>query len=332
VNVAVCWWPPGPAPGGRTQAIRGNTRGFQAAGHDVDLWYKPEITDGEMPDDDYDLILTPFIDTMWGDTSAHVHLQLGGYGPPDLDDEAVRNVVDAADTVSVLDTRLAYHYQDRVGLDPADARVIPNPPNVDLFDAQPWGSTSGYAMIPKVGGPYKSAQRASDLAAKTPDVTYWTRTDENTGLAGNVLTAAPVPLSAMPADYGRAELVVNPAKREGLPNVAFEAMLSERPYVAPRKATAEIQLLPAAALDPDDFGAPASWWRDHTLDYEPGDHLVPADDAYLPNAVLDLLHDRDRRKDVGRRGREWVEQTFGTGEDRWDWTSKAEAIVSVTDG
>lgn len=325
MKVCLSWWRPGHRPGGRAQAIRGNVRGFLEAGHDVDLWFRDDLlADPDAVEANYDLLVVPYIDVAI-DMEIPVHLQLGGYGNPDLDGAVIERALEAATSVSVLDPRLAFHYADRAGLDLNRARVIPNAPNVDLFEPLDAYLEGGHVLAPKVGGPYKRPEILNGIARSTPAITY--RTFAGTDpppVATNVVIRPAVPLSGMPDVYEAASVVLNPSVREGLPNVAFEAFASQRPFVSTPRGIALLQTIPEGVLDAGDFGLTAAAFTDayRPLFYE-GDHYKTAARSHLPDLVSDLMRDRRRRHELAERGRAWIDALD------YSWRDKAGRIVEA---
>lgn len=85
-----------------------------------------------------------------------------------------------------------------------------------------------------------------------------------------------------------ADLVVLPSLTEGLPNVALEAHAASVPVVATAVG-----------------GTP-----EVVVDNVTGRLVPAADPSALAGAIVDVLRDEDRRKAMGRRGREHVEEHF----------------------
>lgn len=340
LRVAIGWWRSSEPPGGASQAIRGNVKAFRDAGHDVTLYYDNQMALLESHLDRYDLVLTPYL---WADqyrnlsafaeADARFVLQIGGFGNMDRDVRLLARTIAAADLVTVLDPSPALHYNEQVDLPLDEVLVIPNAPNLDVFDPQPVEATEGFVLSPKVGAFHKTGALLAGTAQSTPAITYEAHVKrprdygEATGFQnpGNVHLKPPVPFSAMPSRYRDAVMVFNAAERETLPNVCFEAMMSERAYVAYREAVAMIQTIPD--LDPGDFGANVEWFMDeYQSRFYAGDHLylVPDPDT-LPEAVRGLYTAEEERWAIAARGREWV-AALGR---EYDWARKAELIVDA---
>lgn len=325
--VAIAWWQPMYGAGGRSQAIRGNVTGFLEAGCDVDLYLGDDrFSDLEARADEYDLILLPFISASI-ETETHVHLQIGGYGPPDVDVDAFANCAGLADTVSVLDAALATYFHEAAGLDLDVARVIPNAPNTDLFPPRGHNEEQGQVFVPKVGGPYKSPDLLRQTASQTPAIGYEAiAANGSIQSPSNVRVRPALPLDSMPDRYAAASAVYNPSSQEGLPNVAFEAFLTCRVYLARPRSIALVQTVPAADLDADDFGLAATeWLESYRTSIYTGDHYVTAADALMPRVIAFLMDHPERRAAIGDAAGEWVE-AFD-----FNWTDKAERILALAD-
>lgn len=288
--------------------------------------------------EEFDLVSTSYLFAnqyrdvdAFAEASTHFLLQVRGYGNPDQPDERLERVLEAADTVTVLDPGVAQFYSHLMDLE--EVSVVPNPPNLELFDAQDPDASEGFVLTPKTGSLHKSGAILAQTAAQTPAVTYEAHIKRpqdflqatNGQKPGNIHLKPPVPFTAMPRRYRDSLLVFNAAERETLPNVCYEALMSQRPYVAYRDAAATLQTIPD--LDTDDFGLTAQAFLEKYLDQMyAGDHLyLVSDQTTLPQAISQLLDDRDEREAVARRGREWVESTF----QDYGWKEKAETLVEV---
>lgn len=328
MKVALTWWGPSFTAGGRTQAIRGNVSGFRDAGHVVDVYWREELGRLRESADDYDLIVTPYVDTTI-DTSAHVHLQIGGSGDPDAEPDDFTPSFQAANTISVLDPRLALHFCQFADLDLRASTIIPNAPNLELFPRQPFDEAEGTVLCPKIDDRYKRANILNKVASHTRDVSYRAHAPSPPpALMPNVTKYGYVPLSAMPRLYAEASMVFNPSHREGLPNVAFEAFLSGRPFVTTPNGIGLLQTIPKDELDPGDFGRNSyEFIETYRGLFNRGDHYVTAAPEQLTQVIPDLLYDRDTAQEMAISGLEWVEQLG----KRYTWEAKAEAIVGQVD-
>lgn len=94
--------------------------------------------------------------------------------------------------------------------------------------------------------------------------------------------------SDMPAVYAQSHIVVLPSYTEGVPTVLLEAAASGRPVVA-----TDIPGCRAAVKDG-----------------ETGILVPPRDSQALAKAIGRLIHDPRRRREMGRRGRQLMEQRF----------------------
>lgn len=334
MKVAITHWSIGEPPGGASQRIRGDVKGFVEAGHDVDLYYHDELQRLEERMEDYDLVSTPYLFAdQYHDLDAyedtHHHLQIGGFGNTRKDPNLIKQTVESADSVSVLDPNPALFYADQIDLDLQETTLIPNPPNKELFEPQPWDATDAYIFTPKIGAYHKTGQILQYVAAGNPTHVFEAHVKHieivNQYVERwpmNVHLKPPVPFSFMPMRYMGSELVLNAAERETLPNVAYEAMMSGRPYVSTEDAAAFIQKI--QDLDSDDFGSSVDWFLGEHPDHTDPNHLVSVEDTErLDMVVGELMDNRDRRKRLGERGVEWVSDVFG----EWGWREKAELIV-----
>lgn len=329
MRLAVSWWDP--TTGGSQQAIRGNTRALQDAGHDVDLYLASQIGQLEAHADEYDAVVIPYVH-YHGDLAAfddtHLHLQLGGY-PAEPQPAATQQSLQAADTVSCLDPSILGYYQQWLDIDIASVALIPNPPNRALFDRQPAKDAGEHALVVKLGSAQKGAGELYDIAKAARTETFVVHhTGENGApdLPDNVWLRPPVPFVAMPRQYGRARLVVNPSTQDVLPNTAFEAFLSGRPYVCRPEAIGQVQSIPAAALEPGEFGRSVDWWHGvHRAAIGAGEHVVLCEEPEeFGQAILELVtNDREWRR-VVEAADEWLE-SWGA----WDWESKGHALTAV---
>lgn len=341
LDVAISWWSPSEPPGGSSQAIRGNVKAFVDAGHDVELYWHDQMALLESRADRYDLVLVPYLwANQYRDLEAyrdtHLHLQIGGYGNPENDHRLMTRVLEAADSVSVLDVGPAQFYDEVDGMVLDDVAVIPNAPNADLFEPQPADATEGFVFTPKTGAYHKTGRLLAYTASRLPMTTFEAHLkrpqdfNRATGAQkpANVHLKPPVPFPAMGTRYREALMVFNAAERETLPNVCYEAMLSERAYVGYREAAAKLQTVPD--LDADDFGLSAADWLDeYRADVYAGDHLwLVSRQDQLPRAVEALLQDDAERRRVATAGREWIENALGD----YTWERKAELIVECMDG
>lgn len=331
LTIALSWWGPQPTPGGRAQAIRGNAMGLFEAGHDVDLYWRRDINVLGTHADEYDLIIIPYFDVQL-DTDTHVHLQVGGYDNPDAGADYFNEAFAAADSISLLDPRLALHFAEFTALDLEGCTIIPNAPNASVFEPMP-RETQGRVLIPKIGGPYKNAEIANEIARGADDVMFEALVGADPPrLMPNIIKRPAVPLSSMPQRYEQADLVVNPSEREGLPNVAFESFMTERMFMATPDGIGLLQTLPRDRIEAaiGDFGtANAAWFVDEYRDeFNEGDHYVTASPGHLTDAIPEFLDDPDSRWATAERGRAWIE-AFAS---EYDWTTKAERLVEVALG
>lgn len=313
MNIALSWWTP--TNGGSQQAIRGNYMGLEKLGHDVDIYWHTILDRLEASIDQYDLVILPYAfysrdARILKEADAHVHLQLGGWGANDFN--RLARMADVADTISTLDPQLYRAFSERApSLTEQDVRVIPNPPNFELFDKTPTGDVY---FTPKVGDKHKEGQWLRQIAEEHDDKMFVANAtgDVNSRLPDNVEIRPPVPFTWMPEIYREARAVVNPAQREGLPNTCFEAFLTATPYVAVEEdGIGDIQTLPEPPVD--DFGLTVSEFMDkHAEDVGTGDHYARTVDEATP--------------DVGDAGREWAESWLI---EQWSWKEKMEQIVEL---
>lgn len=327
MRVALSWWPPQPSPGGRSQAIRGNVVGFLEAGHDVDLYWSSEVDDLRDRAGEYDLIVAPYYDVFFDDVDTPHLLQMGGWDSPDRDPGYFKEAFMKADILASIDPALVEHFQDLVDLDPSSVAIVPNAPNRDLFDVQDHDREEGFVLVPKIGGPYKSADLLNQVAGRSHDTLYEAHVGgEPPALYPNVTKRPGVPLSSMPDRYARASIVLNPSERETGPNVAVESFLSERPFVATPGGIGHLLTLPKEEIETFTPGLPAAdYLSTPTQEAAAGNHFLTAPPEALPEMIQELMFDVEERRALARRGREWVEA--------WDysWADKAAALVDLVD-
>lgn len=342
MKVAITHWSAGQPPGGASQRIRGDVIGFLDAGHDVDLYFHNELQELEQNAGNYDLVCTPYIFAdqyydldAYSDT--HLHLTIGGYGNTQKNPRLIKQICETADTVSVLDPGPALYYNEQIELPLDTTHVIPNPPNKGLFKIEPWNEREGYVLTPKIGAWHKKGTMLAEVAAQNGTHVFETHvkhiqfvTQDVNRYPNNVHLKPPVPFSYMPQRYRGAEIVFNAAEKETLPNVCFEAMMSGRPYVSTHDAVALVQSHPE--LDGGDFGSSVEWFVEeygeavYNFDHDP-DHLVIRERSELPDAIGELMDDVEKRGDLARAGKRWLDRAYGD----YDWTDKAELIADQVD-
>lgn len=328
MKVALSWWQP--SAGGSRQAIRGNCRALRAVADEVDLYWLEELGSADL--DQYDVTVVPYIQLTgqvapdaFADT--HLHLQLGGYAP-DPDPRAIQATVRAADTISALDPSIVRAYGDAVDF-PTDAiGVVPNPPNWALFETHPIDAAEGWVLAPQASKAVADAPGVDALAERTPGIRYETHGTGVTGAPDNVVVRPPVPLTAMPGRYRQASVVAVPGPYDVLPNTAFEAFLSGRPYVCDERALGRVQSLPADVLDPEAFGTSVASFDDRFGDdYGAGEHYVGCDGprTIATEAKRLATGDRDAAPLVSKSV-EWLAAWGG-----WDWPAKGRALRAMID-
>ncbi|MFB6073618.1 MAG: hypothetical protein ABEJ89_01240 [Haloarculaceae archaeon] len=318
-------------PGTLSLEARGDVRGFERAGHDVTLYYDTDRQRLAADADGYDLVVLTSLATTVETGDAHLHHQIGGYGPQEMDPRLVANTFANADTVSMLDPAIANKapWFQAIDADPDEVAVIPSPPNPDLFPAQPREASDGTVLIPNLGDEYAPDGRCARIVRHTPTITYRAHASGvSHALPSNVQRFPPVPVSAAPDRYAGAELVFNPAQAAALPDACYRAFCSERAYVSAPEAIGGLQSLPAEVIDTAAFGESVAWWRDtYRASYFEGDHYAVADAQSLPDVLSTLMEDRQQRWELAERGREWIESVF----DGWGWREKAEALVALAE-
>lgn len=300
-RVLFAWW--APSNGGSQQAFVCNHDGLAGAGHEVAVFTDRSLDTMVSKAAGADWALVPFVfypevvEALAERT--HVHLQIGGYGADDWD--AAERSIEAADSVSVLDPHLA----QRFGV--VGEPWIPNPPNRQMFSAQPV-PPDGYVLVPKQaeGGGLGEARRTVE---EHPDTDFVVRGSSFPDPPDNVTIKPKAPLSWMPEVYAGAKAVLNPHGPEGLPNVAYESFLTGTPYVCLHgEGIGHTQK--AAEPPVGRIGEPCA---DVLVDVPAnGDHYARDLESADP--------------EVGCAGREWVERWFESG---WTWVSKAEAVADV---
>jgi glycosyltransferase involved in cell wall biosynthesis len=333
MDIALTWWQI--SAGGSRQAIRGNVRAFEQAGHDVDLYLGNETDQLEQAarNGDYDAVVMPYIH-YHGDWSAyentHVHLQLGGY-PAEDKPALTKAAIENADTVSALDPTIVSHFQDFWPLDPSKIALVPNPPNRDLFARHPRTAASDHVLVPKLGSPQKAVDELAEIAAASPTIEYHALytgdSPQPPHIGPNVLHQPSVPFTQMPNQYRDALVVANPSKKDVLPNTAFEAWLSGRPYVCRESAIGYVQSIPAEYLNTNHWGkSVVQWYVEFEDEIGTGEHYIDHDDndAAIGESVHTLATNPEKWERVVSAADDWLD-AWGD----WDWQSKGEALTAV---
>lgn len=340
LKVAVPWWTPR-SVGGSQQAIRGNVRGFLHMGADVDLYVIGNWQDAlPIADraDEYDLILWPFLQEglETDDGEGHVHSPIGGFGPADLDGELAARTFDMADSVSFLDPKLAVYFEDLAGVDLSECYHLLNPPNWDLFERRYTGRGHGHVLVPKVGGSHKTGQHLATVASNALDIAFETsvvqpvsagQVSAPPNLPGNVRIRAGVPYTAMDDRYREASVVFNCSEREAGPNVAYEAFLTGRPFVATPGGIGHHKSKAADTVDMSDVGAPMDYYLEKHRDTfytGAGEHYRAADPDDLHVHLRELLEDEEAWRSVNKAAGKWLDALVG-----YDWQARAETIVAI---
>jgi len=310
---------------------RGNVRGFQQAGHDVTLYYESDLPRLATQTDKYDLVILTYLDKTIEASDTHLHHQIGGFGPQDMDPRLIANTFQNADTVSMLDPAIPQKAPWFQILDVAtdDVAMIPSPPHSDLFPEQSPEDSDGTVLIPNLGEEYAPDRRCTRIVRHTPMITYRAYARAvNHSLPGNVQRYPPVPVSALPQKYTSTDLVFNPAQVEALPGTCYRAFCSKRAHVSATEAIGALQTLPADVFDTSEFGASVAWWQDtYNGSYFQGDHYFSVDTEGLPDLLSNVIDDHESRWQVADSGRKWVESVFGD----WGWKEKAETLVELTE-
>lgn len=334
MKIGLTWW--APSAGGSRQAVRGNHRALSAAGHDVTLRTLQDHRqlESEARRGRYDAVVMPYLHYP-GDLSAyadtHLHLQIGGLPASPQPDLTMRSI-EAADTVSVLDPSILREFAFDAAAAPAEFSVIPNPPNRELFTRQDATASGEYVFVAKLGGSQRGESDIGAVARAAPNERFAARYtgDRLPSLPPNVTLYPPVPLTAMPNQYAQSRIVLNPSAEDVLPNTAFEAFLSGRPYIAREAALGDIQSLPADVLDPSAFGLPCAAWLDRFGDaVGAGEHVVTGDSpAALAAAVGDIMSNDQHWAAIVAAADEYLDAWVG-----WDWQAKGETLTAcIEDG
>jgi hypothetical protein len=323
MKVAVMWWQM--SSGGTQQAIRGNVKAFD----DVDLYLGNEVERLEECASEYDFVLTPFVHydrnlEAYDDT--HLHLQFGGY-PSEAQIKKTQRMVNYVDSMSALDPSiLTDFYCQHLDIDLNNVSLIPNPPNWELFDSRTFESSDASVMIPKVGSEQKNVGEVTEMAkaARTEHFKMNYVGDSRIDMPDNVTPMPRVPFTEMPSRYEDSLVVANPSTLDVLPNTAYEAFLSHRPYVCRTEALGDVQSIPASELDPDEFGMSVQQWLDeHTYDINDGDHFMSGDNGTaLGNHVFKLMTDLELWHDVTDAADKWLYAWA-----RWNWKDKGELLL-----
>jgi hypothetical protein len=320
-----------PQAGELALEVQGDIRGFQAAGHDVTVYYETDLPTLAGETEEYDLIVLPYLDKTIQTGDTHLHHQIGHFGPQDLDPRLIANTFAKADTVSVTDPAVPEKapWFQLLEASTADVAMVPSPPPMDLFPAQDPGDSDGTALIPNLGAEYAPDRRCAAIVRHTPMVTYRAHaTALDHTLPTNVHRYPPVPVASMPSKYARAEVVFNPAQAEPLSSPCYRAFCSGRAQVSANEAIGALQTLPASVVEPDAFGSTVAWWQDtYQASFFEGSHYFSSTTDDLQDVLTMVMEDRELRREVATRGREWVDTVFG----EWGWQEKAETLVALSD-
>lgn len=328
MNVAIAWWPI--TSGGSQQAVRGNVKAFIDAGHDVDVYPGAPMQILENLGDHHDLLVVPFIqyDGNWEQLTEdiHVHLQAGGF-PKDIEEEKLARSFEYADTVSVLDpSMLDLYVGEIIDVDYDDIALIPNPPNRDLFERSPREEAGERFLASRVGSFQKGDNELHEVANHAPTEEFFAHhvSGAGTDKPRNVTYYPVVPWTSMPRKYRQAYGIINPCKKDILPNTAFEAFMTGRPYITRASAIGHIQAVPPDHLDPTEFGVSVEEWQDrHGEAVGDGTHFYASQDpAELGNACFEVATDEELWAEMVEAGFEYLDAWEG-----WGWKEKADTII-----
>lgn len=339
MKIAVLWWSPSVPPGGASQAIRGNVCGFDSAGHDVHLYYREHITELEERAHEYDIVFSPLLySDDYGNLSnyedTHLHVQIGGYGSHKKKLDRFVEVAEAADTISCLDPNpvLNHFNQADTGV---DIHVIPNAPNIDLFAESPEWADKGFVLVPKIGSDHKTGNILATIASKCDVVTFETHVRDmetvhqslEVEMPGNVKMRPPVPFTQMQRRYDECSIVMSSSERETLPNVAFEAFITGKPYVCTMSSIGMIQTLPI--IDTSDFGTSVDWFmQQYESEFYSGKHAaVIGNTSIMDECIHYLMRNREERAEMAQRGKAWVSKNFS----EYSWKTKAQKIIELVE-
>jgi glycosyltransferase involved in cell wall biosynthesis len=126
------------------------------------------------------------------------------------------------------------------------------------------------------------------IVGRGADESHLRRLSEQLAVAGHVHFAGYVPDSELPAYYEACELFAMPSFGEGFGLVYLEAMYHAKPCIAGRRdAAAEV-----------------------VVDGQTGLLVEPGDVEHLARALVELLTNRARAAQLGRAGRERLDQHF----------------------
>lgn len=327
MNVALSWWHP--TNGGSQQAIRGNVKALREAGHDVTLYYANEISQMEADQAAYDFVLIPYPQypgdlDVYEDT--HVHLQLGGFAAdpnPGQTLYTARNV----DTVSVLDPSYVDFLSQHVTVNKSNLALIPNAPNFDLFSVE--DHTNEFVLVAGIGSAQKPTTDMAKIARQTPDLDYKVLYNgEQPPEIGedNVFLYPAVPFTQMPEMYKQASAVLNPSKRDVLPNTAFEAFITGTPYVVRNEAIGFVQSVEESFVDLDAFGSSVADWMDqYKSEIGSGRHFANGrSNEDIARSVRIVHDDDDTRQEVVEEASDFMR----TWHD-WTWQRKGEVLTEV---
>jgi hypothetical protein len=328
MKVALAWWTP--TAGGSHQAIRGNTKALLDAGHEVEL-YLDEMEELAEETHRFDAVVSPHIHfpvDLEDFKDTHLHLQLGGF-PTEAEPVNAKETLMKCDTISVLDPSIIRGYlQQHFKVNLADFALIPNPPNRELFQRYDLEEAKDYALVAKLGSKQKPGAELEQIAGNAPgdDFVVHYSGPRTSNIADNVTRRPTVPFTNMGNRYQDARVVLNPSSQDVLPNTAFEAFLTGRPYICRIHAIGDVQSIPRDWLNTSEYGINVRRWIQKYQDnIGEGEHYFGLDEnGDMANVVHKLLkHDNMVRKTT-KLSDEWLE-AWGD----WDWSSKGEVLTEV---
>lgn len=338
MRIALLWWMPEESPGGARQAVRGNVKGVRDAGHEIDLYYADSSGPLMRNAGDYDMVISPVIyEEDYVDMGAfddtHLHLQIGGFGDLNKGFDGIKSAINKADSVSALDLRPLFRFKKGGGMDVSDIRIIPNPPNLDLFDRENREESEGFVLVPKVGCTHKTGTLLHDVARTCGNITFEAHVDNTSTLMEcseevlpqNVRPKPPVPFTHMQSRYRDCSMVFNASERDCLPNTVYEGFMTGRPVVADKSGIGTTQTIPN--LDTTDFGMSAKAFQEkYKDDFFAGRHVMVTEEVgRMGNCMTDVLMDKGEWRELSDRGHNWVHETYSD----WGWQEKIETILEV---
>lgn len=345
MKIRVLYWP----YLGSQAAVLGNVRGFQHFG-DVEFIAMstgggPTVRERDISSG-ADLVFIPdFSIVLSSVPHLFAVLQFGGRGPAQLwrlgAFNGLHRVSDSVELITILDTNLHQWLTTKKQPWRWDTfHLVPNGLHYDLFQYPPKEPEKELftVLAPKIGAPAKTGASFANVAhivhnkgyrnirfvAPVQNVTHYL-------VSRDIIPIEPVLFYKMPKLYQMCDVVLNIPPEEVLPNSAFEAFLSAKPFIVLNDGLStcigDIQTVATQYIDKmkTDFGTSVESFHDKWADkFWTGDHFL-AGKSYTEVAeiIIDLYEHPDLKEKVGAKAREWSLSL------NWTWEDKCKLILDL---